>query len=73
MLDLGNLIVNGLRQPSFRGIFSSINVRNTYRTAALTTAVGALKLVELSEEVPLKSMIASPFSLSIMIEMFIHS
>ena len=56
---------NGLRQPAFIGISSSTSVRNTYRTAALHTAEGALKLVGCCGLVSLKSMVASRFALSI--------
>ncbi len=34
----------GLRQPAFSGISSSTSVRSTYRTAAMATDDGALKL-----------------------------
>ena len=36
---------SGFRQPAFSGMSSSTSVRNTYSTAAMHTAVGALKLL----------------------------
>ena len=46
---------SGSRQPSFSGIGRSMSVRNTYSTAAVHTARGALKLCAPSGEVPVKS------------------
>ncbi len=48
----------GFRQPAFSGISSSTSVRNTYSTAAMQTAVGALKLFCCCGEVPVKSISA---------------
>jgi hypothetical protein len=45
----------GRRQPALSGISSSTSVRNTYNTAACTTAGGALKLLASSALVPVKS------------------
>ena len=58
-------ICNGLRQPAFIGISSSTSVRNTYSTAALHTAEGALKFVGCCALVPVKSIVASRFAWSI--------
>jgi len=49
---------SGLRQPAFSGMSSSTSVRNTYSTAAMHTAVGALKLLLSCAEVPVKSICA---------------
>ena len=49
---------SGLRQPAFSGMSSSTSVRNTYSTAAMHTAVGALKLLTCCAEVPVKSISA---------------
>ena len=46
MESFGMMISNGFKQPSFNGMLSSTKHLNTYNTAALTTAVGALKLPE---------------------------
>ena len=54
----GTTIESGRRQPALSGIGSSINVRNTYRTAATVTARGALKLLSCCAEVPVKSTMA---------------
>src|SRR4051812_9539607 len=48
----------GLRQPALSGISSSTRVRNTYSTAAMQTADGALKLFGNCAEVPVKSTVA---------------
>ena len=49
---------SGFRQPAFSGMSSSTSVRNTYSTAAMHTAVGALKLFSSCAEVPVKSIVA---------------
>ena len=36
---------SGFRQPALSGMSSSTSVRNTYSTAAMLTAAGALKLL----------------------------
>ena len=48
----------GFRQPALSGMSSSTSVRNTYNTAAIHTAVGALKLLICWGEVPVKSITA---------------
>ncbi|CAM5543112.1 hypothetical protein SHIRM173S_05432 [Streptomyces hirsutus] len=52
------MIRRGRRQPSLSGMSSATRVRKTYRTAALTTEKGALKLVGNCVVVPVKSMVA---------------
>ncbi|MNT65160.1 hypothetical protein D3C72_2031200 [compost metagenome] len=54
----GMITVSGFKQPAFSGISSSTRVRNTYSTAAMQTADGALKLFGSWLEVPVKSMTA---------------
>ncbi len=54
----GTTMSRGRRQPSLSGMSSATRVRKTYRTAALTTAYGALKLVASCGEVPVKSTVA---------------
>ena len=44
MQPSGMITCKGLRQPAFKGMSSSTKLRNTYRTAAMQTALGALKL-----------------------------
>ena len=56
---------SGFRHPAFIGISSSTSVRNTYSTAALHTADGALKLVGCCALVPVKSIVALRLALSI--------
>ena len=51
----GTTICSGRRQPAFSGMGSAISVRKTYRTAAIVTARGALKLLACCGEVPVKS------------------
>ena len=51
----GTTMSSGSRQPSLSGMGRSINVRNTYSTAAMHTARGALKLLTSWAEVPVKS------------------
>src|SRR5256885_5864616 len=51
-------IFKGLRQPALSGMSSSTSVRNTYSTAAMHTARGALKLLVCWALVPEKSMTA---------------
>ena len=41
----GMMTWSGFRQPALSGMSSSTSVRNTYSTAAMQTAVGALKLL----------------------------
>ncbi len=65
------IISNGLRQPALRGISSSTRVRKTYNTAALQTAVGALKLLGSWGDVSVKSIFALRFFLSILTEIYI--
>ena len=48
----------GFRQPALSGMSSSTSMRNTYSTAAMHTAVGALKLLACCGEVPVKSTLA---------------
>ncbi len=54
----GTTIRSGRRQPSLSGMSSATRVRKTYRTAAVTTAEGALRLLPSCGEVPVKSMVA---------------
>ena len=54
----GMMTLSGLRQPALSGMSSSTSVRNTYNTAAIQTAVGALKLLACCAEVPEKSISA---------------
>jgi hypothetical protein len=54
----GMITCSGFRQPAFSGMSSSTSVRNTYSTAAMQTAVGALKLLVCWALVPVKSMVA---------------
>ncbi|MNV21319.1 hypothetical protein D3C71_1122510 [compost metagenome] len=58
MLPGGMITLSGLRHPAFSGMSSSTSVRNTYSTAAMHTAVGALKLFVCCALVPVKSMVA---------------
>ncbi len=60
----GTTMSSGRRQPSLRGMSSATRVRKTYRTAALTTEKGALKLLGSWADVPVKSMVAARFSRS---------
>src|SRR5690606_10278396 len=60
----GTTIVRGRRHPSLRGMSSATRVRKTYRTAALTTANGALKLVDSWADVPVKSTVAERWARS---------
>src|SRR3989304_2930057 len=63
----GMMTLSGLRQPALSGMSSSTSVRNTYSTAAMHTAEGALKLSGNWAELPLKSMhalrLALPFEI----------
>ena len=54
----GTITRSGFRQPAFSGMSSPTSVRNTYSTAAMHTAVGALKLLGSCGDVPVKSMTA---------------
>ena len=54
----GMMTFSGFRQPALSGMSSSTSVRNTYSTAAMQTAVGALKLLVCCAEVPVKSISA---------------
>ncbi len=54
----GMMTCSGLRHPAFRGMSSSTRQRKTYSTAAMHTAVGALKLFGCWGEVPVKSITA---------------
>src|SRR5476649_107672 len=54
----GMITVKGFKQPALSGISSSTKVRNTYSTAAMQTADGALKLLDSWLDVPVKSMVA---------------
>ena len=58
MLPSGMITLSGFRQPALSGMSSSTSVRNTYSTAAMHTAEGALKLFGSCAEVPVKSMVA---------------
>ena len=49
---------SGFRQPALSGMSSSTSVRNTYSTAAMHTAAGALKLFGSCARVPVKSIVA---------------
>ena len=51
----GTRSVSGRRHPSFNGKSASTSARNTYSTAAVHTASGALKLPGRCGEVPAKS------------------
>ena len=51
----GTRISSGLRQPSFSGKSASTSARNTYSTAAVQTASGALKFPGCCGDVPAKS------------------
>jgi hypothetical protein len=55
MEPAGMMTLMGLRHPALSGMSSLTRVRNTYRTAAMHTAVGALKLLVCCGEVPVKS------------------
>src|SRR5713226_6628102 len=55
---VGIITVSGLRQPALSGMSSSTRVRNTYNTAAVHTAVGALKLLASCGDEPVKSITA---------------
>jgi hypothetical protein len=59
MQPSGTITCSGFRQPALSGMSSSTRVRNTYSTAAIVTALGALKLLGSCALVPLKSMVAS--------------
>ncbi len=61
----GMRISSGRRHPAFSGIGSASSVRNTYSTAAVVTARGALKLSGCCAEVPVKSTQALPALASI--------
>ena len=52
MEPAGMMTLMGLRQPALRGMSSLTRVRNTYSTAAIQTAVGALKLLVCCADVP---------------------
>ena len=45
MEPVGMMTLSGLRQPALSGMSSSTSMRNTYSTAAMHTARGALKLL----------------------------
>src|SRR5687768_4697341 len=60
----GMITFSGFRQPALSGMSSSTSVRNTYSTAAMHTAVGALKLLVCWGEVPVKSISALRFLVS---------
>src|ERR1700722_7708003 len=64
----GMTMFNGFRQPALSGISSSTNGRNTYRTAAVQTAEGALKLLDCCGDVPVKSIQALRFAASTRID-----
>jgi hypothetical protein len=52
---VGMITFSGFRQPALSGMSSLTSVRNTYSTAAMQTARGALKLFTCCGEVPVKS------------------
>ena len=54
----GMITRSGLRHPALSGMSSSTRVRNTYSTAAMHTARGALKLLGSCALVPPKSITA---------------
>ena len=54
----GMITVSGSRQPALSGMSLSTRVRNTYRTAAIATLDGALKLLLSMSLVPVKSIVA---------------
>ena len=54
----GMMTLSGARHPALSGMSSSTKLRNTYNTAAMHTAVGALKLLASWAEVPVKSISA---------------
>src|SRR5437764_12808671 len=58
MQPSGTITFSGFRQPALSGISSLTSVRNTYSTAAMHTALGALKLFTCCGDVPVKSMSA---------------
>src|SRR5665647_169594 len=60
----GMMTLSGFRQPALSGMSSSTIVRNTYSTAAMHTAVGALKLLPCCAEVQVKSISALRFCVS---------
>ena len=64
MQPSGTMISRGFRQPAFSGMSSSTSVRNTYSTAAIVMARGALKLLGNCALVPVKSMRAVRRSVS---------
>src|SRR5436853_18660 len=51
---------SGFRHPELSGMSASTSVRNTYSTAAMHTAEGALKLFGSCAAVPEKSSVALP-------------
>ena len=55
----GTITCKGFRQPAFSGMSSSTRLRKTYSTAAIVTALGALKLSGVCALVPVKSRMAS--------------
>src|SRR5688572_11478208 len=57
----GMMTLSGFRQPALSGMSSSTRVRKTYSTAAMHTAVGALKLLLCCGDVPVKSISALRF------------
>jgi hypothetical protein len=59
MLPSGMATLSGFKHPAFSGMSSSTSVRNTYNTAAMHTAEGALKLFRNCSDVPAKSIFAS--------------
>ena len=68
MQPSGIVTASGLRQPALSGMSSSTSVRNTYSTAAMQTADGALKLFGSWDEVPVKSILAFLLSSEIFME-----
>ena len=61
MQPSGMITFKGFRQPAFKGMSSFTKLLNTYNTAAMHTAVGALKLLVCWALVPVKSISALRF------------
>ncbi len=59
MQPSGTITSSGFRQPALSGMSSSTSRRKTYSTAAIVTALGALKLLGSWPLVPVKSMVAA--------------
>ena len=58
MQPVGMITFKGFKQPAFKGMSSFTKLLKTYKTAAMQTAVGALKLFVCCALVPVKSISA---------------